>query len=60
MMVYCGVGMTATNDGSDIVCGRGCNFCADGLMCSFSLSCSFAGMMAISAWIDVVTAHPEG
>ncbi|EKX34583.1 hypothetical protein GUITHDRAFT_98030 [Guillardia theta CCMP2712] len=28
-------------------------------MCSFSLSCSFAGMMAISAWIDVVTAHPE-
>jgi len=27
-------------------------------MCSFSLSASFVGMMAISAWIDVVTAHP--
>lgn len=26
-------------------------------MCSFSLSCSFMGMMAISAWLDVVTAH---
>lgn len=26
-------------------------------MCSVSLSCSFVGMMAISAWIDVVTAH---
>jgi ZIP family zinc transporter len=26
-------------------------------MCSFSLSCSFVGMMAISAWLDVVTAH---
>lgn len=26
-------------------------------MCSFSLSCSFVGMMAMSAWLDVVTAH---
>mmetsp|Transcript_3173 Transcript_3173/g.6432 ORF Transcript_3173/g.6432 Transcript_3173/m.6432 type:complete len:344 (-) Transcript_3173:395-1426(-) len=28
-------------------------------MCSFCLSLSFVGMMAISAWIDVVTVHPE-